>query len=31
MKVYVGIPNVEDMAPKPFRGIGFVGQVTVTT
>ena len=31
MKVYVGIPNVEDMAPKQFRGIGFVGQVTVTT
>jgi|TARA_R110000796_G_scaffold170989_4_gene287946 hypothetical protein len=31
MEVYVGILNVEDMTPKPFKGIGFVGQVTVTT
>ena len=31
MKVYVGIPNVEDMKPRPLQGYGIVGEVTVTT
>tara|TARA_R100000655_G_scaffold97524_1_gene140503 strand:- start:1908 stop:2135 length:228 start_codon:yes stop_codon:yes gene_type:complete len=31
MQVYVGILNVEDMTPKPYKGTGQVGTVTVTT